>query len=65
MRPEPPILGGGLSPQEWLRSVAWTDRHKGANFRAIEAERIADWIDELTQAAWGTPRRDRLTGDGS
>jgi hypothetical protein len=42
-----PKLGGGLSPTEWLRTMAESDRKKGANARADEAERIALWIDEL------------------
>lgn len=42
-----PKLGGGLTPQQWLRDVAAVDRKKGARMRATEAEAIADWIDEI------------------
>lgn len=42
-----PKLGGGVTPQEWLQSMAEADRRKGANARAAEAEAIAEWITEL------------------
>lgn len=42
-----PKLGGGLTPQEWLRSMAASDRKVQANARAEEAEAIADWLDEV------------------
>lgn len=48
-----PTLGGGLSPQDWLRSMAESDRKVRANARAAEAEAIADWIDELVGYSTG------------
>ena len=42
-----PVLGGGLSPQEWLRSGAKQARKVQANARAREAEDIANYIDSL------------------
>jgi hypothetical protein len=46
---EPPQLGGGISPVEWLRMGAGFDRRIGANARAREAEAIAAWIEKLTR----------------
>lgn len=43
----PPVLGGGIGPAEWLRSMACADRKKSATKRAKEAEEIADWIDRM------------------
>lgn len=48
---EPPRLGGGLTPTQWLRDIAAFDRQKGARMRAREAETIADWIEELQALA--------------
>jgi len=42
-----PELGGGVSPVEWLRSMASGDRGIKANARAKEAEAIADWIEAV------------------
>jgi hypothetical protein len=42
-----PVLGGGLTPVEWLRSMAVADRKRKANARADEADKIADWIQAM------------------
>ncbi len=44
-----PQLGGGITPQVWLRSGAMRDEQKGkaANARAREARAIATWLDQL------------------
>ena len=49
IKPAPPALGGGWSPQQWLRYTASEHRKKDATACASEAERIADWIDEITE----------------
>lgn len=48
-----PRLGGGLTPEQWLRSSARMDREKGANARAREAEAIADWINQIRKMVNG------------
>jgi hypothetical protein len=45
----PPVLGGGITPVEWLRSIAEADRKKQANTRADEAEKIANWIEAMVE----------------
>lgn len=42
-----PRLGGGISPVQWLRSIATADRKIRANARAAEGEAIADYIETL------------------
>jgi hypothetical protein len=40
-----PILGGGQTPVEWLRSIAAHDDYLHARARAREGRAIADWIE--------------------
>lgn len=48
---ERPALGGGVTAQQWLTSIASMDRYIGANARADEGERIATYIDALEAQA--------------
>jgi hypothetical protein len=45
---DPPKLGGGLTPVQWLRMGAKMDRKRQAFARAREAEAIADWVESIT-----------------
>lgn len=49
----PPLLGGGLTPVEWLRSIAKESRKVRANMRADEADAITDWLE---RSAYGLAR---------
>ena len=59
---EMPRLGGGLTPVQWLCSIAAGDRKIRANARADEAEAIARWIDAVMPMCVSTDRPLRRCG---
>jgi hypothetical protein len=53
--PKLPTLGGGWTPQRWLKQIAHEGRKGHAHTRAREADQIADWIDRVVAAASPPP----------
>lgn len=48
--PQPPRLGGGIRPSEWLFQLRNIEMKRGAPERAREAQAIGDWLVAL--AGW-------------